>query len=100
MKIKNENALVPPTKADKSIRKANHNSGKQDNYNKPAAENQEKRANNVIEFIEKALQLTDKQFDKFCRRLQEEFKNASTEDYTTILHIICSLDALRNKKGA
>ena len=52
MKIKNENALVPPTK---SIRKANHNSGKQDNYNKPAAENQEKRANNVIEFIEKAL---------------------------------------------
>lgn len=68
--------------------------------NKPAAENQEKRANNVIEFIEKALQLTDKQFDKFCRRLQEEFKNASTEDYTTILHIICSLDALRNKKGA
>ncbi len=56
--------------------------------------------NEIIEFIEKALQLTDKQFDKFCSRMQEEFKNASTEDYTTILHIICSLDALRNKKGA
>lgn len=24
----------------------------------------------------------------------------STEEYTTILHILCSLDALRNKKGA
>ena len=50
MKIKNENALVPPTKADKSIRKANHNSGKQDNYNKPAAENQEKRAKGIIAY--------------------------------------------------
>lgn len=56
--------------------------------------------NEIIKFIEKALQLTDKQYNKFCSRMQEEFSSASTEDYTTILHIICSLDALRSKKGA
>lgn len=100
MKNEKKNAPVQPTKANKGIRKANRNSGKQDNYNKPAAINQEERTNLATEFIEKAMQCTDKQFDKFCRRMQEEFSNASTEDYTEMLHIICSLDALRSKKGA
>ncbi len=100
MKNEKKNALVQPTKANKGKRKANQNNGKQDNYNKPAAENQEVKASRIIEFIEKAMQCTDKQFDKFCRRMQEEFSNASTEDYTTMLHIICSLDVLRSKKGA
>lgn len=100
MKNEKKNAPVQPTKANKGKRKANCNSSKQDNYNKPAAENQEVKASRIIEFIEKAMQMNDKQYNKFCRRMQEEFSSASTEDYTTILHIICSLDALRSKKGA
>ncbi len=51
------------------------------------------------EFLNKAMKLTDKQFDEFCNRMEEEFKDASAEEYTTILHIICSLDTLRSKKG-
>ena len=51
---KKENALVQSTKADKSIRKANHNSGKQDNYNKPAAINQEVRTH-----LSKILEIDD-----------------------------------------
>lgn len=101
--MKNEKKNAPAI-AEQSTQQeqsnANCNSSKQDNYNKPAAENQEVKASKIIEFIEKAMQCTDKQFDKFCRRMQEEFSNASTEDYTTMLHIICLLDALRSKKGA
>lgn len=54
----------------------------------------------ATELLDKAIQMNDKQYNKFCKRLQNEFKDASTEKYTTILHIICSLDALRSKKGA
>lgn len=54
----------------------------------------------ATELLDKAMQMNDKQYDKFCKRLHNEFKDASTEEYTTILHIICSLDALRSKKGA
>ncbi|MDE5670381.1 MAG: hypothetical protein K2I14_02815 [Eubacterium sp.] len=100
MKNEKKNAPVPPTKANKGIRKANQNNGKQDNYNKLAAINQEVKASKIIEFLDKAMKMNDKQYNKFCRRMQEEFSNASTEDYTKILHIICSLDALRSKKGA
>ncbi|MDE5671445.1 MAG: hypothetical protein K2J59_08300 [Eubacterium sp.] len=51
----------------------------------------------ATEFLDKAMNLTDKQFEKFCDKMQKEFKDASTEKYTTILHIICSLDVLRKQ---
>ena len=51
-------------------------------------------------FIELALQCTDAQFKKFCDKMQEEFKDTSTEEYTKWLQMIKLLDALRNEKGA
>ena len=54
----------------------------------------------ATEFLNRAMQLNDKQYKKLCKKIQQDFENASTDDYTAILHIICSLDALRSKKGA
>lgn len=54
----------------------------------------------ATEFLDKAMKLTDKQFEEFCDKMQDEFKDASKEDYAKMLHIICSLDILRSKKGA
>ncbi|MCH5317906.1 MAG: hypothetical protein J1E05_08010 [Eubacterium sp.] len=51
------------------------------------------KENIAIEFMEKALQLTEKQFETFCDRMQDEFQN--DKDYPTILKIICSLDRIR-----
>ncbi|MDE6412756.1 MAG: hypothetical protein K2K42_02490 [Eubacterium sp.] len=54
MENKKKNALDPPTKADKSKTSTNCNSSKQDNYNKPAAINQELRAH-----LSEILEITD-----------------------------------------
>lgn len=67
-------------------------------YNKPAAINQAENVNNAMRFIETALQFTEKQFEAFCSRMQNEFKNDT--DYITVLQILYSLDAIRNMKGA
>lgn len=67
-------------------------------YNKPAAINQAESINGAMRFIEMALQFTEKQFEAFCSRMQNELKNDT--DHATVLQILCSLDAIRNMKGA
>lgn len=55
------------------------------------------KENIAIEIMEKALQFTEKQFETFCERMQDEFRN--DKDYQTVLQILCLLDTMRNKKG-
>lgn len=55
------------------------------------------KENNAIWFAKKFSQLTDKQFETFCNRMQNECQNDT--DYTEVSQILCSLKAIRNMKG-
>lgn len=57
----------------------------------------DEKINNAMWIMETALQFTEKQFETFCERMQDEFQN--DKDYQKVLQILCLLDTMRNKKG-